>query len=210
MTVAQALAAYLLAAGILTLTPGADTALVLRTATASGPRPAAFAAAGIGLGCLAWGVIVSLGLGAVLATSEVAFTALKWAGALYLLWLGVTLVWRPRTVLDAGGAAPSADRDALAALRRGFLSNLLNPKVGVFYITFLPQFVPPGVAVAPFSLLLAVIHVVMGALWCAVLIAATLPLARVLSRPAVVAGMDRVAGSIFIAFGLRLALSRQP
>ena len=93
-------------------------------------------------------------------------------------------------------------------LRRGLLTNLLNPKIAVFFISFLPQFVPAGANVALFSFLLAAIYAAMGALWFAVLIAATLPLSRALRRPAVIKLMDRLTGGVFVAFGARLALSR--
>jgi threonine/homoserine/homoserine lactone efflux protein len=208
MTIVQSLIAFSAAAALLTITPGVDTAMVLRTAAGGGARRAAFAAAGIGLGCLAWGAAVSLGLGALLAASEIAFTIVKWMGAAYLLWLGIHLILRPRDRLTMTDDGPTADRGSRSALVRGFLSNLLNPKVGVFYITFLPQFVPAGVNVAAFSFLLACVHVLLGAFWFALLIAATVPLGRFLSRPAIVKALDRITGIVFVAFGVRLALAR--
>lgn len=102
MSVAQALAAYVVAAGLLTLTPGLDTALILRTAAVEGPKRAALAAVGIIAGCLVWGAAVALGLGALLAASSLAFTALKWAGAAYLVWLGLNLILKPRASFDLG------------------------------------------------------------------------------------------------------------
>jgi threonine/homoserine/homoserine lactone efflux protein len=211
MTVVESLLAFTVAASILTVTPGLDTALVLRTAAVGGQRPAALAAVGIGLGCLAWGAIVSLGLGALLAASTIAFTIVKYVGAAYLLWLGLQLLLRPRsTVAPPQENASGAERETRAALRRGFLPNLLNPKVGVFYVTFLPQFIPAGASVASYSFLLAFIHVVLGMLWFAALIAATVPMGRFLSRSHVVKTLDRLCGGIFIAFGVKLALARQP
>jgi threonine/homoserine/homoserine lactone efflux protein len=206
MTTVQALLAFLVAASILTVTPGLDTALVLRTAAVTGPRPAGFAALGIALGCLVWGAMVSLGLGALLAASQLAYALLKWAGALYLLWLGAGLLLRPRGQADSGASA--AEGNAAQALRRGLLTNLLNPKVGVFYVTFLPQFVPAGASVAGFSFLLAAIHVLLGLAWFALLIGATVPLGRALSRPQVVRTLDRLTGGVFVAFGVKLALAR--
>lgn len=206
MTLGPSILAFLVAASVLTVTPGLDTALVLRTAAVGGRRPAWFAAIGIGLGCLVWGALVSLGLGALLAASELAYTVLRWAGAAYLLWVGIGLIARPRRVATQDGAEPG--RDAWQALRRGLLTNLLNPKVGVFYVTFLPQFVPPGQNIAGFSFLLATIHVGLGLIWFMALIAATAPLGRVLARPRVVTAMDRLTGGIFVAFGVRLALTR--
>lgn len=207
MTTLQALVAFIAAASILTVTPGVDTAMVLRSAASGGPRPAAYAAAGIALGCLIWGAAVSVGLGALLAASEVAFTVVKWAGVAYLLYLGLKLLLHPRTSLD-GSELGSPNLHPWQSLRQGLLTNLLNPKVGVFYITFLPQFLPSGSSVALFSFLLATIHVLLGLAWFAVLIAATVPMGRLLRRPHVVKALDRITGGIFIAFGAKLALSK--
>jgi len=208
MTVTQALAAFCLAAGLLTLTPGLDTALVLRAAAVEGRKRAMLAAIGVGGGCLVWGAAVALGLGALLAASQLAFTALKWAGGAYLLWLGANLILRPRNAFDAHGGAVPAGGD-FAWMRRGLLTNLLNPKIGVFYVSFLPQFLPTGAPAGPFIFLLALIHVAMGLAWFALLIAATAPIAGALGRPAVVRWLDRATGGVFVAFGLRLALERR-
>ncbi len=208
MSVVESLIAFTLAAGLLTLTPGLDTALILRTAAAEGPKRAWLAMAGILAGCFVWGGLVAFGLGAVLAASTLAFNVLKWIGAAYLLWLGIGLIVRPRNRFEVGEAEPSALADT-AWMRRGFLSNLLNPKVGVFYVSFLPQFLPQGVPAAPFMLLLTAIHALLGVIWLGLLIAATQPLARVLRHAAVVRWLDRVTGGVFIAFGLKLALERR-
>lgn len=209
MTIAQALVTFCIAAGLLTIAPGLDTALVLRTAAAEGPKGAALAGLGIVLGCVTWGAAVALGLGALLAASELAFTALKWAGALYLVLLGVQLILKPRSrfalELAAGAAAPSGR----SWLGRGYLTNLLNPKVGVFYVSFLPQFLPAHVAAGPFIFLLAVLHALMGIAWFALLILATRPIARALKRPAVLRRLDRLTGLVFLSFGVKLALVRQ-
>ena len=192
MTVAQALAAYLVAAGLLTVTPGLDTALILRTAAVEGSRRAALAAVGIISGCLIWGAAVALGLGALLAAAPLAFTVLKWAGCAYLVWLGLNLILRPRDRFEIASGAPSQD-----------------PKVGVFYISFLPQFLPAGVAPASFIFLLALIHAGLGLAWSAVLIGATRPIGGFLRRAVVVRWLDRITGGVFLGFGLRLALSRR-
>ena len=209
MTVVQALSAYVVAAGLLTLTPGLDTALILRTAAVEGPKRAAFAALGINIGCLIWGAAVALGLGALLAASTLAFNVLKWIGAAYLVWLGLNLLLKPRESFQLTAPAGLMTGGDLAWMRRGFLTNLLNPKVGVFYVSFLPQFLPTGVQAAPFIFLLAVIHVLIGSCWSATLILATRPIAGVLHRAAVVRWLDRVTGGLFLAFGVRLALERR-
>ncbi|UAL11164.1 LysE family translocator [Caulobacter segnis] len=208
MTVSEALIAFTLAAGLLTLTPGLDTALVIRTAAAEGPRRATGAAIGVGLGCLIWGAAASFGVGALLTASEMAYTALRWTGAAYLAWTGIRMILKPRDAFEPG-EMKAVDAGPIAALRRGLLTNLLNPKVGIFYVSFLPQFIPAGVDPARFGLLLTSIHVVEGLLWFAALIAATVPIAGLLRVPVVVQWLDRVTGGVFVAFGLRLALERR-
>ena len=205
MNIETALIAFVAAATLLTITPGLDTAMVLRTAAVEGPRTAALAALGIILGCLAWGAAVALGLGVLLAASSFAYTVLKWAGAVYLAWLGIRLISRPRSQFDLGAASVQRGN----WLARGFLNNLLNPKIGVFYVSFLPQFVPAQVAAGPFIFLLATIHGVLGAIWFAALIGAAAPLKRWLARQAVVRWIDRLTGVVFVGFGLRLALDRR-
>ena len=208
MTIAQSLIAFLAAAGLLTVTPGVDTAMILRSAAVEGRRPAAFATIGISLGCLIWGAAVSLGLGALLTASQVAYTALKWVGAGYLVYMGLRLMWRPRRQFVIVGDVATVG-GAWTSLRRGLLTNLLNPKVGVFYVTFLPQFTPVGVNVGGYTFMLACIHVVLGSLWAVALIVATTPLRAWLAKPRAVEMMDRVTGGVFIAFGAGLALSRR-
>ncbi|MEA3036488.1 MAG: hypothetical protein QOH04_2260 [Sphingomonadales bacterium] len=204
MIALPALLAFTAAAALLTVTPGLDTALVLRTAAVEGPRRALVAGLGICLGCLAWGAVVAIGLGMLLEASRLAYTALKWAGAAYLLWLGLHLLRSPRS--DFGVAPPR--RETGAWLRRGFLTNMLNPKVGVFYVSFLPQFIPAGSDVPAWTLLLAAIHAGLGLLWFLALVAATRPLAAALRRPSLISWLDRATGAVFLAFAARLALSR--
>jgi threonine/homoserine/homoserine lactone efflux protein len=146
-------------------------------------------------------------LGALLAASETAFTIVQWAGAGYLVHLGAKLLLRPRGSLESPEVA-SPTLNPWQSLRQGLLTNLLNPKVGIFYITFLPQFIPAGTSVALFSFLLATIHVFLGVVWFAVLIAATVPMARFLRRLRVVKSLDRVTGGVFVAFGAKLAMSK--
>lgn len=203
MTPVQALGAFSLAAALLTITPGLDTALVLRTAATDGPKRAAQAGLGIVAGCLVWGAAAAFGLAAVLAASHAVFLALKLAGAVYLVWTGIGLLVRPRRSFVLEGRGQEA-----ASFRRGLLTNLLNPKVGVFYVSFLPQFLPQGVPAGPFLFTLALIHAVFGLAWFAALIAATRPLGRALKDSALVTWLDRITGGVFIGFGLRLALDR--
>jgi threonine/homoserine/homoserine lactone efflux protein len=209
MTTDQALIAFTIAAGLLTITPGLDTALILRTAAAEGWRRALAVSIGIGLGCLVWGAAASFGAGALLVASHTAYTILKWAGAAYLVWLGVNLLRKPRAGFDTGAGDGPPAGGLGAALAKGLWNNLLNPKVGVFYVSFLPQFIPTGASPSAFGLLLTAIHVVMGLAWAGGLILATAPIARALRRPGVVKWLDRVTGGVFVAFGVRLALERR-
>lgn len=200
------LLAFVAAASVLTITPGLDTAMVLRASTVGGRRPAQMAAFGIGMGCLVWGAAVSLGLGALLHASEMAYTYVKVIGAAYLVWLGCKLLLSPRAAIsDEDGAG--AISDSKASFLRGFLTNVLNPKVGIFYVTFLPQFVPVGANVAGHTFVLACIHVLLTLAWFAVLIAATVPFSHLLRKPPIVKTFDRLTGGIFVVFGVKLAAS---
>lgn len=201
---APSLIAFTLAAALLTVTPGLDTALVLRTAAAEGARRAFAAALGICLGCLAWGALVAVGLGMLIEASELAYLALKWIGACYLFYLGVRLILARRGEIEAEEPAGKANW-----FLRGLLTNLLNPKVGAFYVSFLPHFIPAGANVPSATFLLAAVHAALGLAWFALLIGATRPLARALRNPALVRGLDRATGAVLIFFGLRLAFSRQ-
>jgi len=208
MSILQALIAFSLAAGLLTITPGLDTALVLRTAAVEGPRKAWLAAFGVCLGTLGWGAMVALGLGALLAASPLAFELLKWAGCAYLVWLGLNLILRPRERFEIANGG-DARRSGAGWLWKGALNNLLNPKAGVFYVSFLPQFVPASVPAAPWMFMLAGIHVIFGLIWFAALIGATRPIAGALQKAGVIRWLDRITGGVFVGFGLRLALARR-
>ncbi|GAA2449265.1 LysE family translocator [Actinomadura vinacea] len=187
-------------AALLTVMPGPDSLLVLRTAVAHGRRAALTAAFGIQAGCLWWGAAAGLGLSAVLATSHTLYTALRVVGAAYLLYLGV------RLLLTRSDPADEPDPPGRRWFLRGLLTNALNPKVGVFYLSLLPQFVPEDAPVVAWSLLLAGIHVALGVLWCATITVLADRLGHWLRRPALRRGLDRVAGTAFVGFAVRLAL----
>jgi len=208
----QLILLFIVAAGLLTITPGVDTAMVLRTSTSCGPRGGLAASAGICLGLLVWGMSSAFGLTALLAASELAFDIVKWTGAAYLGYLGIKLIARPRTSMNVDSArsnSPTTDSGNKGAFYRGFLSDILNPKVGVFYVTFLPQFIPHGINVAGFSLMLACIHVLITMAWFTLLVALTVPLGRFLTRPRVVRNLDRLTGCVFVGFGFKLAVAKR-
>lgn len=200
------LVAFTIAATLLTITPGLDTALVLRTAASESARRAMMAGFGIALGCFGWGLIVAVGLGALLAASQLAYDILRWVGAAYLLYLGVGLLRSPRREF-AVVAPNSASMSDSRWLARGFLTNILNPKVGVFYVSFLPQFIPRDANVAGATVMLTGIHALLGVVWFAALILATRPITRFLRNGPVVTWLDRITGGVFVAFGVRLAAS---
>ena len=197
---------YLIAISILTITPGLDTTLIIRTATLEGKMKAFQAALGINLGCIVWGVIVACGLGALLMTSDLAFNALKWIGAIYLTWLGLNLLLKPRSQLASLNNSAATTQNWFM---KGFWGNLLNPKVGIFYISFLPQFIPQSASPVIWTMSLVMIHVVIGLIWSIFLIAAMQSISAYLKQPKFIRYMDRVTGSIFILFALKLALSKR-
>jgi threonine/homoserine/homoserine lactone efflux protein len=194
--------AFAIAAGLLTLTPGLDTALVLRTAAVEGTSQARLALAGICMGLLIWGTATALGLTALMAVSALAYNALRVAGACYLVYLGIQM-WRREHTFKIGTAE---GRGAHSWLARGLLTNLLNPKVGVFYVTLLPQFIPRGGSVLGYCLLFACIHVVEGVAWLTALTIAVRPLRSWLTRRSVVRALDCGTGTVLIGCGVALAL----
>ena len=212
MTIGQALLSFTLAAGLLTITPGLDTALVLRTAAVEGGKQAFLAGVGICFGCLLWGAVASFGLSALLAVSGLAYNVLRIVGAIYLGYLGIKLFIRAFARSSSHNRAESLlqkqEGDGSLWLRRGLLTNLLNPKIGVFYLSFLPQFIPPGVQVWSFSILLASIHAAEGLLWFLLLTNATKFFSSWLRRRRVVMAFDSAMGAVFIGFGLKLVFDR--
>jgi len=206
MSIADNLIAFTLAATLLTVTPGLDTALILRTSAVEGRKQGLRAALGINAGCLLWGAAVAFGLGALIAVSELAYDILKYCGAAYLAWLGVNMLLRPRQSL---APAEAEGRPAANWFLKGMMGNLLNPKVGIFYVSFLPQFIPQGQPLIAWTFGLVGIHVLLGLIWAVGLIGATQSMAGVLRKGKVIQWMDRATGLVFVLFAARLALSRR-
>ncbi|MCI3877832.1 MULTISPECIES: LysE family translocator [Acinetobacter] len=196
---------YLIAITLLTITPGLDTTLIIRTATLEGKAKAFQAALGINLGCIVWGMIVACGLGALLMASDLAFNALKWMGAIYLTWLGLNLILKPRSQLAGLNDSTTTQNWFI----KGFWGNLLNPKVGIFYISFLPQFIPQSSSPVIWTMGLVMIHVMIGFIWSIFLISAMQSISAYLKQPKFIRYMDRITGSIFILFALKLAFSKR-
>ena len=194
--------AFAIFAAVLAITPGLDTMLVLRTTALGGRRAGLSAVVGIALGCLVWAVASALGVTAVLAASRLAFEVLRWAGVVYLCYLGVRALLRKSTVEPAAASS--------GGIRTGLTTNLLNPKVGVFYLSVMPQFLPAGLPVLAGSLLLGAIHIGLGAVWLTLLVLVSHRAAGLLKRPTVRRRLEQLSGVVFLGFGLKLALERAP
>jgi threonine/homoserine/homoserine lactone efflux protein len=204
------LLAFVPVALLLTLIPGADTALVTRNALAMGMRGARWTILGIASGCLTHATMSARGLSAILATSARAYETVKLAGAAYLLWIGV------QSIRQAGHPVSTETADVASAPNRGahpftqgFLTNILNPKVALFYLTFLPQFIPAGASVLRTSLLLAMIHNVLGFAWLSLYARFVDRLRVALTRPVVKGWLERVTGGALVLLGARLAWDRR-
>jgi threonine/homoserine/homoserine lactone efflux protein len=204
-----AMLAFAAGAALVTITPGLDTVLVLRTTVSSGRRAGLLAGLGVNLGCLTWATASAVGLTALLATSRFAFDALRIAGACYLCWLGARAIWTSRRTAAAPTQGPDETMSGMSggtALRQGLVTNLLNPKVGLLYMSLLPQFIPDGAPILWTSLLFAAIHNIESMLWFTIIILAAGAAHSTLIRPAIKRRVQQLTGIAFIGFGLRLAL----
>jgi RhtB (resistance to homoserine/threonine) family protein len=205
---------FIAAGWLLNLTPGPDVLYIVSSALKSGVRAGIVAALGIVSGCFVHVFAAAFGVGALLATSAAAFTVLKWAGAAYLVWMGVKLLLARggASVVPVAGAAPNEPADLKRIFRQGFLTNVLNPKVALFFLAFVPQFIAPGSddKVTAFLLLgllfnLNSLPINFGYAWLAGWASR-----RVGAVQRAMHWMDKAAGAMFIGFGLKLALSDNP
>jgi RhtB (resistance to homoserine/threonine) family protein len=196
---------FLAVAAIVIITPGVDMALVTRNALMHGRRAALLTALGINLGILFWVMAAALGLAALVATSAAAFAVVKFAGAVYLIYLGFQTFRSARTrrQMDQPPAHPAPSGQK--AFRQGIASNLLNPKIAVFFTSLLPQFVGAHGSTANL-LLLGLLFNAMGVCWLLCYAAAAARGRSVLVRPRVKRTLDRLTGFVLIGLGVRLAL----
>jgi threonine/homoserine/homoserine lactone efflux protein len=213
----QQLLVFIAAGWLLNLTPGPDVLYIVSNALRSGARAGLVAGLGITAGCFVHVAAAAVGVGALLSASATAFTVLKWAGAAYLLWMGVRMLFA-RAVGGNGAAmaaAPSAAPVA-ASLRSvflgGFWTNVLNPKVALFFLAFVPQFIAPGtdnkaLAFVLLGVLFNVNAIPVNAGWA---LAASWMARRAGAIQRGMHWLDRVAGALFIGFGLKLALTDRP
>ena len=201
--------ALFVASGILlNLTPGADTLYIVTRATTLGRKAGAVAALGIASGCCVHIVAAGLGLSALLATSAVAFTAVKLAGAAYLIYMGIVL-WRTGPRSPKLAAAPMPATSLSHIFVQGALTNILNPKVALFFLAFLPQFVDPqGTQRLAAFLLLGTVFNTTGLLWNLFVAWSSAGIGRRFDGlPARMHTLHRIAGAVFVALGIKLALT---
>jgi threonine/homoserine/homoserine lactone efflux protein len=193
---------------LLAITPGPDMAVVTKNALAHGRRGVVLTTTGIAVALAIWITATAVGLSALLRASGEAFLVIKLLGAAYLAYLGVrTLIDSRRKPDDLFGSAPAA-APAHAIFRQGFLSAMSNPKLGVFFVTFLPQFVAPGQAVLPRLFLLGVIFALIGWTWMNVYGLFVTRIRDFITAPRVRQWMERVTGVVLLGFGTRLAFER--
>ncbi|CAL9649483.1 Homoserine_homoserine lactone efflux protein [Actinosynnema sp. ALI-1.44] len=193
----SSLAAFAAASFLIALSPGPGTALVLRQSV-RGRAGALATVAGMEVGVAVWAVAAALGLSVLLTASEIAYHGLRVAGAAYLIYLGVS------SLVKAGAPLPDGS-PARHAFRSGLVVNLANPKLGVFALSFLPQFLPPG-AGRDALLVFALVWVVVDTLWYLVVVGVLDRVRGLLSRTRVRRAVERVSGAVLVGLGLRLVL----
>lgn len=207
---------FIAAGWLLNLTPGPDVLYIVSNALKSGARAGVVAGLGITTGCFVHIAAAALGVGALMATSAMAFTVLKWAGAAYLVWMGVRMLFaRASTTGGVIAAAQAAPLEA-ASLKRifvgGFWTNVLNPKVAIFFLAFVPQFIAPGtenkaMAFVLLGVLFNINAIPVNTGWA---LTAAWMARRVGAVQRGMHWLDRVAGAMFIGFGIKLALTESP
>jgi threonine/homoserine/homoserine lactone efflux protein len=189
---------------LLTITPGADMAMVSRSVFMGGRRDAFATTLGIAAGCLIWALASAAGVAAVLAASETAYDALRLVGAAYLVWLGVqSLLAARRGYRDE--PARGAGRAAASPFRQGLLTNLFNPKIALFYTTFLPQFIGPGDPVLLLSLAMAGVHILLGIVWLSAYAWLLDRAVEAFKGSRVRRALDALTGFVLVRLGIRVA-----
>jgi threonine/homoserine/homoserine lactone efflux protein len=204
---------FIAAGWLLNLTPGPDVLYIVTNSLRSGARAGVVAGLGIGAGCFVHILAAALGVSALLATSAMAFTVLKYMGAAYLVWMAVRILSaKPGAGLDLQAAdAAQSGRSLKDVFVGGFLTNVLNPKVAIFFLAFVPQFIAPDAPnkVAAFLLLGAIFNINALPVNSGWAVAAAWMSRRAAVRRSIV-WLDRAAACMFLAFGLKLALSDNP
>ncbi len=201
---------FLGVAALVTIAPAADFALVSRRALSAGARAAVITASGVCSGVLVWGALSALGVAAIVTASADAYAALRLAGAAYLVLLGIRALLTARRL--AGENATPADHQTSrvrdGGFRQGLVTNLLNPKVGIFYAAVLPQFVSHRDSVLLVSLLFAALHALMGMVWYSFSAVVLSRGRRLFARPRARAALELTTAAVLIGLGLRVATER--
>ncbi|MDO9319318.1 MAG: LysE family translocator [Gammaproteobacteria bacterium] len=194
---------------LLNLTPGQDTFFILSRSIAQGTRMGIASALGISAGSLLHTTMAAVGLSAILATSAYAFMVVKLVGAAYLVFLGVRMLMTPAVAENL--ASNTRANSSLVAFRDGALTNILNPKVALFFLALMPQFIDPASDTKVLAFIaLGLTFIATGTIWCLVLaISAGNARDLFVRRPKMLSVVSRVAGGLFVMLGLRLAISRQ-
>jgi threonine/homoserine/homoserine lactone efflux protein len=192
------------------LLPGPDTAVVTKNALIHGREAALGTAVGVNVGLSIWTLATAAGVAAVLRSSAVVYDTLRLVGALYLIWIGARALWDSRRPRGEGAppAVSARSIDGRGGFRQGVISNLANPKVGIFFTSLLPQFVSPHGSALLQMLLLGATFVAFNVVWMCSYALAAVRLSDVLSRARVKATIDRFTGVVLVGVGLRLALER--
>jgi threonine/homoserine/homoserine lactone efflux protein len=200
---------FVASAILLNIAPGQDTIYILGRSIGQGRRIGIASALGVSAGTLVHTIAAALGLSAIVATSATAFLLVKLAGAAYLVYLGVRALWSPSTVLPATNEIGTTN--AWRAFRQGLVTNVLNPKVALFFLAFLPQFVAVDTpAKTAAFLVLGLTFVTTGTVWVLVLAVAAAQVRTFFAqRPQVQAWISRAMGCVFVFLGIRLAASDQ-
>lgn len=204
--------AFLLAIILLTLTPGIDTVLVIKNASRSGGRDGVVTSLGICLGLFVHATFSAVGISAILLQSAELFMAVKWVGAGYLIWLGVSALKAgfkgdASVAINATGLKMS---NLTRSLKEGFLSNVLNPKTAVFYLAFLPQFIDPQHSPFAQAMSMAAIHFIIAMIWQCGLAGAVSSAKRFFASSTAMRWMEGVSGSVLVFLGSKLLLDDDP
>ena len=206
---------FMAAGVVLNLTPGPDVLFIVSQALRGGVRSGLAAAMGITAGCFVHVAAAALGVGALLATSAVAFNGLKWLGAAYLLWSGVRLLRQPTPTKEASEAMMQREphnTSLRSVIAKGFVTNVLNPKVALFFLAFVPQFIPveakdPALTFVALGCLFNLNGLLICVGWA---LAASWLAQHAQGVRQAMHWLDRVAGLLFVGFGLKLAWTDAP
>lgn len=204
------LVTFFIAITLLTMTPGADTMIVMRNTLRGGAKDGLVSSLGICLGLFVHATLSAVGISAVLLYSATAFMLLKTLGALYLLWLGFSSLksfWNAKGVHQKHIAQKPFR--FWTSLREGFLSNVLNPKAVIFYMAFLPQFISHEHSALLQSLFLALLHFIVGTIWQGILVYTIVSANGFITKKSVRQSLDAISGIVMIGLGIRLFLEKR-